>query len=608
MADDTEPLNELWRELADFKQDLAHVHAAAELQQRFDDAAKTSPMGHALVSVAVDLRRAGCPQPIPACDLVELGRAYLGRLGLDESASAEQLQAGIEWASSCGEDQLPLLIRVDGQGYRASPAIGCELDQPPVPQEIWEWLFGYLPPERLLRVAGAAALAGNRAVAERAWMRGTEAEEELIRRLAWAGLGELRIDEDDYDGAIEALERADGDKLLPVVRATPLYNLGLLYDRRGDAERARAYYERAIDADDPMASPHAAFNLGLLLGELGDADGAEAALNCAIKEEWFCERAVEALYALGNILRRLKQPDRARTYYQRAIDTGDHEFAPKAAIALGRLCEEEGADNDAMAAYEQALIGSDPEIVAKAIWRYWRLDIETNEADARTGYQWMLERLPDNIAPEVACQLGEWATWYGRTASAAIALFEQAMASGHREAAPRAALLRGWIAEGYRGHRKARAAYQRAIDSCHHEYAPKAANNLGALLANRGETDEALAAFALARVYPHAEIAPRAAFNTGVLLAELGRPDEARKAFQEAIDAGDRYLLPYAVARLARLLTQQHQADAAEALLRRWRETDDADLARDVAREVERLQTPSPPDPRRGMGFIVSPW
>lgn len=609
---DTEPLNELWGEIAEFKQELAHVRAASELQRRFDAAAKTSPVGYALVLAAVDVRRAGYFHAIRAHDLIEFARVYLARLRPDEPVSSSEFRAGIQWASACGGDQLPLLVQVGGKGYRASPGIapglGYEPDHPPVPQEIWEWLFAHLPPEQLVRVAGAAVLAGNLAVAERAWMRGTEAEEEPIRRFAWVGLGELRIDQEDYDGAIKALERADGDGLPPFVGAIVLYNLGLLYDKRGDAERARAYYERAIDANTPLATPHAAFNLGLLLGELDDADGAEAAFNIAMKERFFYERTAEAPYALGRILRRLGRPDRARIYYQRAIDAGDREFAPKAALALGRLCEERGEDDEALAAYEQVLVGSEPELLAKAIWSSGRLAVQTHKVDARTTYQRLLERLPDDIAPVVTCQLGEWASRYDRTPSAAIALFEQAMASGHREAAPRAALFRAWIAESYRGHRKARAAYQRAIDSGHHEYAPKAANNLGALLADRGETDEALAAFALARVYRHAKIAPRVAFNTGLLLAALGQPDEARKAFEEAIDAGDRYVLTSAVAHLARLLTQQHETDAAEALLRRWRDADDADLADDVAWKVNRLQAAPQPDPRNGMGFIAGPW
>ncbi len=606
---DTEPVNEeLLGRLADIEHDLAHFRAADELQRRFDDAAKASPVGYALVAAAIDLRRAGYFHAIPAYYLIELAPLYLAHQQSGEPVSQDDLWAGIEWGSACDEDQLPLLIRVDSKGYRASPGIGYEPDRPAVPQEIWEWLFAHLPPERLVRVAAAAVLAGNLAVAERAWMRGTEAEEEPVRRLAWAGLGELRIDQKDYDGAIEALEHADGGELLPFMGAAVLFNLGLLYDKRGDAEHARAYYERAIDVNDQQSSPTAAFNLGLLLGELGDADGAEAAFNYAMKDGLLHERAAEAPYALGRILRRLEKPDRARTYFQQAIDTGDPEFAPKAALTLGDLCEEQGEDDEALAAYEQVLVGSDPEIVAKAIWRYGLLAPHANKAEVRATYQRLLERLPGDIAPVVTCQLGEWTDQYGWPASVPIALFDQAMASGHRDVAPRAALFRAWIALRFGGHRKARAAYQRAIDSGHDEYAPKAANNLGALLAERGETDEALAAFAFARACPNARTASRAAFNAGLLLEDLGRPDEARKAFEEAIDAVDRWVLPSAVARLARLLDQQHETGAAAALLRRWRDAGDADLADDVAREVDRLQACSLSGTRRGMGFIAGPW
>jgi tetratricopeptide (TPR) repeat protein len=327
-----------------------------------------------------------------------------------------------------------------------------------------------------------------------------------------------------------------------------------------------------------------------------------------MKDKCFLERAAEAPYALGNILRRLGKPDRARTYYQQAIDTGDLEFIPKAALALARLCQDEGDNAAALVAYEQVLVGSDPEMLAKAIWNYGRLAARANKVDVRTIHQRLLERLPDDLVPMVACYVGEWVAWYGGPTSAAIALLEQAMASGHREAAPRAALYRGWLAQRLRGHRKARAAYQRAIDSGHDEYAPKAAYTLGALLANRGETDEAIASFALARLHPNPKMAARAAYNAGLLFEHLGRPDEARKAFEEAIDAGDRYVTCSAVAHLARLLTQQHETDAAEALLRRWREIDDKEFAEDVAYEVNRLQASTESDPRRGIRFIAGPW
>jgi tetratricopeptide (TPR) repeat protein len=68
----------------------------------------------------------------------------------------------------------------------------------------------------------------------------------------------------------------------------------------------------------------------------------------------------------------------------------------------------------------------------------------------------------------------------------------------------------------------ARAAYQQAIDSGHADAAPMAAFGLGGLLADHSDVDGARAAYQQAIDSGHADQAPSAALNLGVLLREQG--------------------------------------------------------------------------------------
>lgn len=64
---------------------------------------------------------------------------------------------------------------------------------------------------------------------------------------AWTNLGVLMMNRDQYLQAAEAFSTAAE---LDATDPRPLYNLGLLYDRRGYMREARGYYERAIERDE----------------------------------------------------------------------------------------------------------------------------------------------------------------------------------------------------------------------------------------------------------------------------------------------------------------------------------------------------------------------
>ncbi|MGH8903712.1 MAG: tetratricopeptide repeat protein [Egibacteraceae bacterium] len=585
-----------------------HGKAKPDLVRRFNEAEHTQHAGYAVVLAASDCVQAGSKHPIPAADLIGLARDYVGRLWPGEPISDDELRAGIDWAASCEQGQLPLLIPVGDDAYRGSPAIGdrAGLATPPVPPQTWDWLFAHLPPNCLLELGDTTNLFGNDEMTERAWTRAFETGDEQIQAAASLGLGVLYERRGDDEDAVAVLERADISLLAESAQAAAALTLGRLYERRKDVERAVSYYQQAIDLDSWRASPQAACSLGLLLGYLGDADGAEVAFVHAIEARLFPYRA-EAAYTLAILLHTLGKLDRAQIYYERAIASDGivNDVAPKAALDLGRLHEQQGATDQAITAYEQALTGCNAKLVARTIWCYARLAAPKEHVEPIVVYQRLLARLRDYKVTAVTCQLGLWLNDQGEHATAAV-LLEQAMTAGRGHDATEAAFWRGWLAHG-EDDVTARAAYQRVIDGHHPEYAAKATNNLGVLLADHGEEAEALVTLASVRdYYPRGTAAAKAAFNAGLIHERAGQTDEARAAFEQAIDLDNPLLLPDAVAHLARLLLRAGDKAAAEALLAQWRNAEDPDLGEDVAHAFEHLR--SDPSSPHHLGLAVEPW
>ncbi|MGH8887507.1 MAG: tetratricopeptide repeat protein [Egibacteraceae bacterium] len=585
-----------------------HSEAKPELVRRFEEAEHTLPAGYAVVLAASDCARAGAKHPLSASDLIGLARDYYARLRPGEPIGDDGLRAGVDWAALCEQGQLPLLIPAGDDAYRVSPAIDrMGFEVPPVPSETWDWLFAHLPPMRLLELGDATKMSlykRDRQMTERAWTHAFEAGQEPVRSAASVSLGMLYADRGDDEDAIVALERADTSLLAPSAQAATAFTLGLLYDRGKNADRARSYYEQAIEADDWRASPHAAYNLGLLLGDLGDADGAEAAFTHAIEGKYYPDQD-QAIYALAITLEKLGELDRAEAYYERAIatDVVASDVPSKAALDLGLLHEQQGRTDQAIAAYERGVTGCNDKLIAEAIWRYARLAAPKEQVDPIVVYQRLLGRLRDYVEPAATCRLGQWLWCHGEHAAAA-ALFERAMASAGNINAE-AAFLRGWLAHAHEDDDvTARACYRQAIDSRDREHAAQAANNLGVLLAGRGEHDEAVAMFRSVRSYPRCTATAKAALNAGLLLERAGRTGQARTAFEQAIDADNPVVLPRAVAHLARLLLRTKNQDAASALLDQWRNADDPELAKDVADAFEQLRS----RPDHALRLLTEPW
>ena len=174
------------------------------------------------------------------------------------------------------------------------------------------------------------------------------------------------------------------------------------------------------------------------------------------------------------------QSEVAREAWSKAADSGDADAAPRAAVNLGILLDEQGDVAGAKAAYQQA--------------------IDSGHADA---------------APQAAVNLGMLLRRQGDVEGAEAA-YQRAIDSGHADLAPqkRPSCL-GTLLADQGDVAGAKAAYQQAIDSGHADSAPMAAVNLGFLLAEQGDVAGAKAAYQQAIDSGHAELPRRRRSTSG---------------------------------------------------------------------------------------------
>ena len=174
-------------------------------------------------------------------------------------------------------------------------------------------------------------------------------------RSTWATFS---AEQGDADGAKAAYQRAIDSghaKWAPMAA----YGLGVVLADRGDADGARAAYQRAIDSGHADWAPKSAVGLGNLLSDQGDADGAKAAYRRAI-DSGHANWAPMAAFNLGVVLADRGDADGARAAYQRAIDSGHADWAPMGAVGLGVLLADRGDVDGARAAYQRAIDSGTP--------------------------------------------------------------------------------------------------------------------------------------------------------------------------------------------------------------------------------------------------------
>jgi eukaryotic-like serine/threonine-protein kinase len=172
-------------------------------------------VGGAIVSAAIDCRRAGFLRPIPEALLHELYSEYLASRSA-HPVDRHVFQRGLAWATTPVVATTALLTpAADGYAVADYLVATRETDAaaPPVSRLLWERIPAYLHEDDALTVARAAEHAGQMLVAERAYRKAA-------------------------DGGHTSAMRA----------------LGHLAEHRGDLSEAITFYRRAVTAGDADAA------------------------------------------------------------------------------------------------------------------------------------------------------------------------------------------------------------------------------------------------------------------------------------------------------------------------------------------------------------------
>jgi hypothetical protein len=313
-----------------------------------------NPRGAALVTAAVDCRRAGLSSPVPVEVLEEIHEWYLAERG-GRRLRPESFEAAVRFATAPVGAGEPLLARVGGGSFAAHDYLVDALTSPPVPDRTWQALINQVTGPEAYDL-GVAALNASRFDHAR------------------AALARAVDETDDARGmlAVTVGESGRPDEAAEMLR-------GVLTDE-----------ERRLAADHPdvLAIRH---DLACWRGEAGDPAGAVAALRklatrvgrlfgadhvrtLAIRHDLACWRgeagdpagAVAALRKLATRVGRLFGADHVRTLAIRhdlACWRGEAGDPAGAVAALRKLLDEA----------EQRLGAHHPDVVAirhdLACWR-----------------------------------------------------------------------------------------------------------------------------------------------------------------------------------------------------------------------------------------------
>lgn len=243
-------------------------------------------IGSALVSAAVDCRRAGCGSPLPLAVLTRLYPHYLDSRDANRPGMAD-LDAALAWATERVRGASSCLVPCDDDRYRAFDYLVDPPDKDPdgesVPEQVWDALLEHLTPQELAAVGAAAFLRRRWRASRRFFVRWAESSQDPT---IWYLAGNILM----QDG--EAEEWAQ---------------------RAADAE---PFLVRAANA----GHPEAAGQLALLFGAKGDARS---------RERWarFGAEAGDgnATVILGEVLEMRNQDREAEEWYRKVIERGPVE-------------------------------------------------------------------------------------------------------------------------------------------------------------------------------------------------------------------------------------------------------------------------------------------
>jgi tetratricopeptide (TPR) repeat protein len=210
------------------------------------------PRGAALVAAAVDCRRAGLHEPVPADLLDRLAAHYLADRGGEAALRPEPLDAALRWATEPARGASSLLLPAAGTYLAFDYLIDVPADV--VPRPVWTDLVEWADPEQAMRIGLAARGFARFDVAESAFDKAAAggvagADIEYADAI---GASDLRLDEavDLLTRALASLDRSDSGTLR--VRGLLARYMGAA----GDDDAAEMFAKLLVDSRAMLGPDH----------------------------------------------------------------------------------------------------------------------------------------------------------------------------------------------------------------------------------------------------------------------------------------------------------------------------------------------------------------
>ncbi|MTD57873.1 tetratricopeptide repeat protein [Amycolatopsis pithecellobii] len=431
-----------------------HISAGPEALRRWRSGENEA--GAALVSAAVDLRRAGFLDPVPLDWLMSLHGGYLSerfrsRIGEPDLAGA------LDWAIQPVRGATPCLIpagsnRYVASGYLVDAASGA------VPDAVWQGLLStnLLTTDQRFRIARAAVCFGRIGDAVLLWTELARSGDQFaLFNLGWAA----RLDGDEARAQQWFQRAADAGS------SWAMSNLGSMAEQRQDLATAQLWYQRAADAGDTTGMT----NLGGLFAQTGRIDQAREAYRRAasagdpngVRKEAVLELLHGDRKRGAELLRRVAlSGDPAAVRLMGLLSPTGEPGAHRADVeALRRLAAEIG---DGEAALD----------LARNLWHQGDLDAaETWFRRAADGEHGRVAAFGLGVLLEQRGRTGEAEEWYRRSAAHGL---------------PEAMLNLGMVLQERGEFDEAESWYRQAVEAGH----LPAEVNLGALHWRRGNLEE----------------------------------------------------------------------------------------------------------------------
>lgn len=314
-----------------------------------------------------------------------------------------------------------------------------------------------------------------------------------------------------------------------------------------------AALKQVMDYGDRNWSAHAGVTLGNLLHEVGDRDGAVAAYKCAM-ESSYSEWSARAAVTLGDLLYAAGDKTGAMGAYENAMNFDDFAWSQRGFVKLWRVIFGKQRKMDAALRKLEAAMESDTDVDDERVDR--ALEKLEKVFLAAFKKEFTRNRGFPQLPPKMAFDMGEGLRKDGNL-SEALAAYTMTIRAGDSPYLSTALIHRAGIRSLRNDIFGATADYRKAMATGHPEDAPAAAVILGAMLDRHGKPSEARAAYQYAINSENSYWSVQALVNLGHLLRVQGDIAGARDVFHAAINSGP----PDTAAEARKLLNALEQQD-----------------------------------------------